>query len=110
MLRIKSVQSQMRKLSVVVMILSIALTSGVLLAKKVDNPRVRVHLLVYKDQPITSTLGGADTEYTNCYYGDEGDGPTGVASIEAGGDCAEGTSAECTGTIQDCDDIVGFGQ
>ncbi len=109
MLRLKSVKSQVRRLSIVVLMLSLALSSGMLFAEKLTNPNVRVHLIVYKEQPI-STQGAAETIYTNCYYGDEGNGPTGVASIEEGGTCADGTSQECTGTIQDCDRRVGFGQ
>ena len=77
-----------------------------MLARKLSIVVVLVTGLVLAAGP----LGAEEKVYTNCYYGDDGNGnPTGVSSIAEGGSCAPGTSAECTGTMRACDRAVGFG-
>lgn len=71
----------------------------------------RTYKFVYNGQPIVTTQGDPDEIFLNCYYGDDGNGsPTGVSSLQEGeGDCAQGTTEECIGTMQECDCYVEFG-
>jgi len=96
---------EFRRLAVRIgVVLGLTLAVGVLLAGVREYRFVFCENGLSSCQPITYEQASPTTSYRHCYYGEDEDGhPMGVATIEMGEDCAEGTSCSCTGTIAHCD-------